>query len=198
MKGRPAAGLIAAVLATACACSGAKSAQPSPSHSAKTATTPSHSPTFAVVTSGCVLSAQTVSGITGTSVSTSQPIQMGLTDSAGSVPACMYSGTQQGSTVLVGVGLEPVRPGLTPPQYLAENKLAQAPLALSVQQDVPGLGDAARFGTVTIGGETIGVVSLVQVRAGTVADLSVTVSGSSVSEDSVVALARAVLAAITH
>jgi hypothetical protein len=110
----------------------------------------------------------------------------------------MYTGTEHGSTVLIGIGMQPVQADLTAQQYLAQNKFAQASIALPALQDVPGLGDAAKFGTVTLGGETIGVVSLVQIRAGTVADLSVTVSGSSVSQDSVVTLARAVLAAISH
>jgi hypothetical protein len=179
---------------TACACSGS----PSPSSHPATAASTSHAPTFTTVSSGCVLPAQTVARLSGRNVSQAESIQMTLTTSSGPAHGCMYTGNEQGTSVLVGISLESTRPGATPQEYLAENRLAQTQTLLLQQQDVPGLGDAATFGTTTISGETIDVVSLVQIHQSTVADLSVTVSGSSVAEDSAIALARAVLAAIYH
>jgi len=139
-----------------------------------------------------------VARISGRSVSQAQAVQMTLTTSGGEAHGCTYTGSEYGTSVVVGISLEPARTGATAQQYLAENKLAQSQTLLTSLKDVAGLGDAAKFGTATIEGETIDVVSLVQIQGSSVADLSVTVSGSSVSQDAVIALARAVLAAVYH
>jgi hypothetical protein len=65
-----------------------------------------------------------------------------------------------------------------------------------VTQAVPGLGDAAEFGTASCSVGTCGTVLVVQVRGGTVAH--VTVAAGSPSEAPVLSLARAVLAAISN
>ncbi|MBR7834823.1 hypothetical protein KDL01_16220 [Actinospica durhamensis] len=200
MTNWPQAALAAAVLATACACGSAgQSGGKAPTGPAATdVSSKSHTPAFISVSTGCVLSAKTVAHLSGRDVSQAQSIQMNLTASANEARGCMYTGTAQGTTVLVAIGLEPTRAGATAVQYLAENKLAQDKDMLLTQRDVPGLGSAAQVGSTTLEGETIDVVSLVQIQASTVADISVTVSGSSVSEDASIALARAVLAAVYH
>lgn len=193
----PQAALVAAALtATACGCASGGS-NGSGTASARSQAT-SHTPAFISVTTGCVLSAQTVARISGRSVSQAQAVQMTLTTSGGEAHGCTYTGSEYGTSVVVGISLEPARTGATAQQYLAENKLAQSQTLLTSLKDVAGLGDAAKFGTATIEGETIDVVSLVQIQGSSVADLSVTVSGSSVSQDAVIALARAVLAAVYH
>jgi hypothetical protein len=197
MKNGPQVALAAAVLATACACGSA--GQGAGKGSAATGVpSRSHAPAFISVSTGCVLPAKTVARLSGRDVSQAQSIQMTLTTSANEARGCMYTGTAQGTTVLVAISLEPTRAGGTARQYLAENKLAQDKDMLLTQHDVPGLGSAAQVGSATLAGETIDVVSLVQIQGGTVADISVTVSGSSVSEDASIALARAVLAAVYH
>lgn len=199
-KSWPQGALVAAVLATACACGsgvGSQGGAKSPA-GRSAAPTVSRTPRFASVSTGCVLSAKSVASLSARDVTQAESIQMTLTTSASSAHGCMYTGPEHGTSVLVGISFEPTRAGATATQYLAENKLAQDQTMSLTQRDVPGLGDAAKVGTATIEGETIDVVSLVQIHGGTVADISVTVSGSSVSEDASIALARAVLAAVYH
>jgi hypothetical protein len=150
------------------------------------------------LTTGCVLSSQTVASISGIGIASAEPIQMTFINSATPPLGCMYPGTEHGSTVLVGISLEPTQPGWTPQQYLAENRMAQTSVLMPSQQNVPGLGDIAQVGTTTVQGETLDVVSVIQTLGQTVADLSISASGPSMTQQSAIALARAVLAAISN
>lgn len=67
-----------------------------------------------------------------------------------------------------------------------------------LSQDVPGLGDVAKFGTAPCSGQTCASISAIQLRGGTIADLLVTVKDPSGAEAPVLALAQALLAAVSN
>ena len=148
---------------------------------------------FAVPTTACVLSAQTVESLTGYTGVATEDLAGAPTNSAGAPEGCEY--LSAGSIVeIIGLVLDPADSGETAQQYLSSD--IGDPNTYGVTQDVPGLGDAAEFGTASCNPGTCGTVLVVQIRGGTVAHL--TVSASSPTEAPVLALARAVLAAISN
>jgi hypothetical protein len=99
---------------------------------------------FAVPTTGCLLSAQTVEGITGYSNVVTGDLPGVPTNSAGAPEGCVYRSA--GKLVLsIGVVVEPAQSGASAQQYLLGD--IGSDNAYGVSQDVPGLGDAAEFGT---------------------------------------------------
>jgi hypothetical protein len=147
---------------------------------------------FVVPTTGCVLSAQSVAGITGDSGVVTGDLPGAPTNSAGAPEGCEY--LSAGNLVaIIGVIVDPAQSGESAQQYLSSD--IGSDNTYGVSQAVPGLGDAAEFGTASCSAGTCGAVLVVQIRGGTVAH--VTVAASSPSEGPVLSLARAVLAALS-
>lgn len=188
----PAAALGTAVVVTVAACtSGSGVALPTASGSG-TGGASSSSAAFAVPTTGCVLSAQTVAGITGDSGVATGDLPGAPTNSAGAPEGCEY--LSAGNLVAtIGVIVDPAQPGVSAQQYLSSD--VGSDNAYGVSQAVPGLGDAAEFGTASCNAGTCGAVQVVQIRGGTVAH--VTIAATNPSEGPVLSLARAVLAALS-
>lgn len=189
------AALGTAAAITAAACSSAPGATPptavsSPAPSSSGAS--SSAAAFVVPTTGCVLSVQTVASITGSSDVATGDLPGAPTNSAGAPEGCEY--LSAGNLVaVIGVEVDPAQSGEDAHQDLSSDIGSDNPYGVS--QAVPGLGDAAEFGTASCNVGTCGAVLVVEIRAGTVAHITVTASNP--SEAPILSMARAVLAAIS-
>jgi hypothetical protein len=156
----------------------------------------SASGTIIVPTNPCMVPDQSVAKVTGHGSVSSEPLNL-APDNAPELfsEGCKYvwEGT---SVAALGVTIGPAAPGMTAQQYLANE--ATSGLFTYSLQNLPDLGDAAEFGSAPCGQATCSSVAAVEIRAGTAARILVSVTGPATSQDPPIALARAMIAAITH
>jgi hypothetical protein len=147
---------------------------------------------FAVPTTACLVSPQTVGDITGQSGVVTGELAGAPTNSAGAPEGCEY--LSAGNVVaIIGIVVDSTQAGENAQQYLSSD--IGSDNTYGVSQAVPGLGDAAEFGTASCNAGTCGAVLVVQIRGGTVAHL--TVVASNPSQGPILSLARAALAAVS-
>jgi hypothetical protein len=103
------------------------------------------------------------------------------------------SGSQVDGAITVDI--LPATGGESAQQYLAAD-IAASKYNYGLSQKVPGLGDAAKFGTARGGAGLIGSAWFIQLRGGDVAHLTISCLDPSGAEAPIVALARDLLAAV--
>jgi hypothetical protein len=107
---------------------------------------------------------------------------------------CEYlSGSQVDGAITINI--LPATAGEPAQQYLSAD-IAASKYDYGLSQKVPGLGDAAKFGTASGGAGLIGSVWFIDLRGGDVAHLTVSCLDPSGAEAPVVALARDLLGAV--